>query len=84
MHHLVHYGIQMAQPPAGPETQVTDAVDRAFKHAGVSYRDVASGAGIPLSTLLRRLKRGDWTIPELAAIAEYLDIPVTDFVGSVQ
>lgn len=65
----------------GLSKAVATAVSDAIKADRRSQRDVADAAGIPLVTLSRKLAgHRPFTLLELAAVAEVLDVSVTDLM----
>jgi len=54
-------------------TGVAEAVSRLLRESGTSQAGLSEQAGIPRTTLQRRLIDGDFTITELARIALVLD-----------
>ena len=58
---------------------IADAVREVMKARGETQRSVAEGAGIPLTTLHRKISgQTAFTVVELAAVAEYLATSITD------
>ena len=59
--------------------RLVDAVLAAMKEKGISQRAMSDATGIPLVTLSRRLlKRSAFTLVELAAVAEVLNLSLVE------
>lgn len=68
----------MSNPLNYPDT-VAEAVKAAIEAADLNVHQVAKGAGMPYTTLSRRLAvatENPFTVRELANIAAYLNVPV--------
>jgi transcriptional regulator with XRE-family HTH domain len=69
------------ESPDEASRRLADAVASAMAAACVSQREVAGRAGIPLTTLNRRLTgRSPFLVTELASIASVLGVSVVDIV----
>ena len=65
--------------PEATSARLTATVASALRSAGLSQRAVSEQAGIPLVTLNRRLTgRSAFTVLELAAIAQILDLSLVE------
>jgi len=64
---------------------VSHVVRQALRDAGVSQRVASTGAGIPLTTLVRRLSgRSPLSVTELAALASLAGVPVSELVARAE
>jgi hypothetical protein len=74
-------------PDADEQALRTDLVITATVRALAASRstalgDVAEAVGMPRSTFERRLSKGGWTAAEVARLAEWFSVPVSDlFTG---
>lgn len=76
--------LRMKTPQHVSDT-LAEVVQEAMRSAGLSQRAVAETTGIPLVTLNRKLtKKHPFTIPEIASIAEAVDIGVTELFLRVE
>lgn len=67
--------------PEATSARLAAVVSEAIRDGGVSQRKVSEETGIPLSTLSSRLTgRRPFTVVELAAIAQLLEISVLELV----
>lgn len=62
---------------------IARAVSAALRDAGISQREAANNAGIPLTTLARRLTgRSPFLTTELAALADLMGTTVSQLVAA--
>lgn len=73
----------MEQPTPTP-SQIGAAVTRRMDLAGMSLRETARSANIPLSTFARRINGSPFLSTELASLASVFDIPVSQLVAEAE
>ena len=71
----------MAQKPL---THLGSVIDKHLEDRKLARRALAARTGIPHTTLLRRFTAGGFTVPELEAIANVLDVPVSALVAAAE
>lgn len=75
---MLFYMAQTALPHLG------SVIDKHLEVTDLSRRALAARTGIPHTTLLRRFAAGGFTVPELAAIANVLDVTVSTLVTEAE
>lgn len=66
----------------GITQHVASAVSEAIDAAGETQLSVSEGAGIPRTTLIRRLRgQSPFTVAELERIASHLNVSVTSLIA---
>lgn len=78
--HSVTYGLNMVTYPQALAAVVRDSMAA----RGVSEKALAEGTGIARTTLIRRLRTGDFTANELVAVAEHLGTDVLALTQDAQ
>lgn len=63
---------------------VGEVVARKLETAGISLRDAALRAGIPLTTLHRRVRGSAFTTDELVALAALLDTTASALIAEAE
>lgn len=58
---------------------IAKAIKRNLDESGITVRQAAEQTAIARTTLTRKLQTGDFTVGQLAALAELLDRNVADF-----
>lgn len=67
------------ETPDQYSARLAEVVAQSIRAAGLSQRDIAARAGVPLVTLSRRLTgRSPFTVVEVAAIASVLGVSVVE------
>jgi transcriptional regulator with XRE-family HTH domain len=75
--------LHMEHPSPTP-AQIAAAVSGRMDSAGMSLRQVARGANIPLSTFSRRLNGSPFLSTELAALASVFGVTVSQLVAEAE
>jgi transcriptional regulator with XRE-family HTH domain len=75
--------LHMEHPSPTP-AQLAAAVSRRIDSAGMSLREVARGANIPLSTFSRRLNGSPFLSTELAALGSVFGVTVSQLVAEAE
>lgn len=71
--------------PEQASREVSHVVARALREAGIPQRVAAERAGIPLTTLTRRLSgRSPLLVTELAALASLIGVPVSELLARAE
>lgn len=65
---------------AGVDAAVSANIRKAIADTTGSVHKTALAAGIPYTTLDRKLRRGSFTLSELHALADLFGRPVSDFL----
>lgn len=71
----------MEQPPLPPAEGMAAVITDRRKVAGLSQNGLADASGIPPSTFVRRMRRNDWTLIELSAIANTLGTTLPSLIN---
>lgn len=67
-----------------PPARMAQVVTAALEDAGLSERQASELAAIPRTTLKRKMRTGDFTVTELAAIASAVGTTVAALAASAE
>ena len=71
----------MEQPP---HCTTAEVIDRHRRNRGLSYRNLATQVGLPVTSLYNRIRKNTLTVDDLATIAEALDTTASTLVAETE
>jgi hypothetical protein len=57
-----------------PSIETANTIRAALAWRRITYRQAWEAVGIPERTWVRKMKRGPWTVDEIAAVADFLGV----------